>query len=81
MAGAVETGAEPWQRLADRLREAHHRVAHSDADAAERRELTRRLLVITDAAKHDVDAAARRLERFLDELGDPTDGPGEPEPH
>ncbi|MEV5575942.1 hypothetical protein AB0L06_38390 [Spirillospora sp. NPDC052269] len=50
-------------RLAERLREAHRRVAPLPAD--DRRRLIRQLLAITDLAKRDADLAARRLDAFL----------------
>ncbi|MEV4259175.1 hypothetical protein AB0J52_38960 [Spirillospora sp. NPDC049652] len=50
-------------RLAERLREAHRRVAPLPAE--ERRRLIRQLLAITDLAKRDADLAARRLDAFL----------------
>lgn len=63
---------EPWRTLAERLREAHRRVARADLDADLRRALTRRLLALTDAAKQDAASASRRLDRFLRRLDDAT---------
>jgi hypothetical protein len=70
-------GPEPWRTLAERLREAHRRVARADLDAAARRDLTRRLLALTDAAKHDAASASRRLDAFLGRLHEATDGGAE----
>jgi len=50
-------------RLAERLRDAHRRVAPLPAET--RRRLIRHLLVITDLAKRDPELAARKLEAFL----------------
>jgi hypothetical protein len=57
-----------YETVAARLKEAHARVSALDAPEGERAELTRRLLVITSAAKHDLAGASRRLERLLAEL-------------
>ncbi|MEE1931180.1 hypothetical protein V1J52_23860 [Streptomyces sp. TRM 70351] len=54
--------------VADRLKEAHAKVRALHVPEGEREALTRRLLVITAAAKHDLAAAARRLERLMEEI-------------
>jgi hypothetical protein len=54
--------------LAERLRQAHARVAALHVSAEEKSSTTRRLLAISDAAKHDVQRAAQRLDAFLAEL-------------
>lgn len=65
--------------LARRLRDAHRRVAVL-ADDARRIELSRRLLAITAAAKHDLVGASRRLDAFLAELPvSPTDDGARPD--
>jgi hypothetical protein len=56
------------QELADKLRQAHARVAALPVSAAEKASTTRRLLAISDAAKHDVRRAAQRLDAFVAEL-------------
>lgn len=56
-------------RLAERLREAHRRVAPLPADT--RRRLIRQLLAITDLAKRDPALADRRLAGFLADLDGP----------
>ncbi|SEG92513.1 hypothetical protein SAMN05216223_12610 [Actinacidiphila yanglinensis] len=63
-----------YELLAARLKQVHARVANPEVPDGTRRELTRRLLVVTAVAKHDLADAARRLEVLtaeLDELGIP----------
>ena len=55
-------------QLADKLRDAHRLVASLDVDAEQKSSITRRLLVISDASKHSVTRAARRLDALLAEL-------------
>jgi hypothetical protein len=57
-----------YTRLADRLKQAHRRVQAADVPVALRIGLSRQVLAITAAAKHDLADAARRLDRFLEEL-------------
>ena len=60
--------------VAARLKQAHTRVANPEVPDETRRELSRRLLAVTAAAKHDLADAARRLDVLtaeLDELGIP----------
>ncbi|WP_181788153.1 hypothetical protein [Streptomyces phytophilus] len=57
-----------YEAVAAGLKEAHRKVREVAATDAERAELTRRLLAITGAAKHDLAGAARRLERLRREL-------------
>lgn len=54
--------------LGERLRTAHRRVAAVDPDDAAKPVLTRRLIAISDAAKHDLGRASRRLDLLLAEL-------------
>lgn len=54
--------------LAARLKQAHARVANPAVPEETRRELTRRLLAVTAAAKHDLADAARRLDVLTGEL-------------
>ena len=56
--------------LALKLRDAHRRVAALEVPDDEKARITRHLIVITDASKHDVTRAAARLEAFLAELPD-----------
>lgn len=59
---------DPAADLAARLLEAHRRVRSLDVPGDEKARATRRLLAITDASKHDVGRAAKRLEVFLGDL-------------
>ena len=54
--------------LADRLLEAHRRVRALEVPKDEKARATRRLLAISDASKHDVGRAAKRLDAFLADL-------------
>ncbi|WP_431782987.1 hypothetical protein [Streptomyces chumphonensis] len=54
--------------VADRLKEAHRKVRALQVPEGEREALTRKLLVITAAAKHDLASAAQRLERLMEEI-------------
>ena len=78
-APAADGDAEPFESaqsrelsgyalLARRLKEAHEALRALDFPPAERAELSRRLLVITAASRHDQTDALRRLEAFLDAL-------------
>jgi hypothetical protein len=55
-------------QLAEDLAAAHRTVRALDLENAEKALASRRLLAISDAAKHDVAAAARRLHRFIRDL-------------
>jgi len=59
---------ERLKELSERLRMAHARVAALTVSAQEKSSTTRRLLVISEAAKHDAMRAAQRLDAFLAEL-------------
>lgn len=59
-----------YRVLADRLKQAHLRVANMDVTDDVRVQLNRRLLVVTAAAKHDLEGAARRLDVLMEELDD-----------
>jgi len=59
---------ELYAAVADQLKEAHTRVRALQVPEGVRMALTRKLLVITAAAKHDVAEATRRLERFMADL-------------
>ncbi|MEU8570764.1 hypothetical protein AB0C51_20855 [Streptomyces pathocidini] len=63
-----ESQLELHRLVADRLKEAHTRVRTLQVPEGVRMALSRKLLVITAAAKHDLAAAARRLERFMKDL-------------
>ncbi|WP_329569970.1 hypothetical protein [Streptomyces sp. NBC_01361] len=57
-----------YAAVADQLKEAHSRVRALQVPEGVRMALTRKLLVITAAAKHDLAGAARRLDRFMVDL-------------
>ena len=57
-----------YDRVAARLKEAHALVRRAQVPEEERVAMTRRLLVVTAAAKHDLADAERRLERFITEM-------------
>lgn len=59
---------ELYGLVADRLKAAHARVRTLQVPEGVRMALTRKLLVITAAAKHDLTDAARRLEWFMADL-------------
>ncbi|NJQ02335.1 hypothetical protein [Streptomyces zingiberis] len=59
-----------YELVASRLKEAHARVRSLRIPEGERMALSRKLLAITAAAKHDLPRAARRLDRFMQELDD-----------
>ena len=54
--------------LADRLLAAHRRVAALTLPDDQKSSAARRLLAISDAAKHDLARASRRLDALLDDL-------------
>ncbi|EPD93927.1 hypothetical protein HMPREF1486_03213 [Streptomyces sp. HPH0547] len=56
---------ELYDRLAARLKEAHSRVRSPQIPQSARVALTRKLLVITAASKHDLADAERRLGRLM----------------
>jgi len=57
-----------YTAVADQLKEAHSKVRALQVPEGVRMALTRKLLVITAAAKHDLADAARRLDRFMVDL-------------
>lgn len=59
---------ELYTEVAVRLKEAHARVRALQVPEGVRMALARKLLVITAAAKHDLAGAAKRLERFIEDL-------------
>ncbi|MGB8649576.1 MAG: hypothetical protein WCD35_02830 [Mycobacteriales bacterium] len=54
--------------LSARLRDAHRRVAALAVNDDEKARVIRRLLAISDAAKHDLGRASDRLNAFLNDL-------------
>ncbi|MCQ4208557.1 MULTISPECIES: hypothetical protein [Streptomyces] len=65
-----------YTAVANQLKEAHARVRALQVPEGVRMALTRKLLAITAAAKHDLAGAARRLERFMADLDDFDEGSG-----
>ncbi|MFH8365367.1 hypothetical protein [Streptomyces sp. NPDC018031] len=59
---------ELYAAVAARLKEAHTRVRALQVPEGVRMALSRKLLVITAASKHDLADAARRLDRLMDDL-------------
>ncbi|MYW00987.1 hypothetical protein GT354_22410 [Streptomyces sp. SID3343] len=59
---------ELFAELATRLKVAHARVRRLQLPNEAKVALIRRLLVITDAAKHDLSDASRRLAKLMKEL-------------
>ena len=59
---------DPAVQLAAQLVTAHRRVRELDVADDEKSLATRRLLAISDASKHDVARAAKRLTGFLADL-------------
>ncbi|OAR22326.1 hypothetical protein A8W25_21960 [Streptomyces sp. ERV7] len=59
---------ELYRVVADRLKEAHTVVRELQVPEGVRMALSRKLLVITAAAKHDLADAARRLDRLMKDL-------------
>ncbi|MGW0820872.1 SCO5555 family protein [Streptomyces sp. NPDC002845] len=59
---------ELYTAVASQLKEAHAKVRSSQVPEGVRMALTRKLLVITAVAKHDLADAARRLEGFMADL-------------
>ena len=54
--------------LSGRLRDAHRRIGALDLPDDEKARVARRLLAISDAAKHDLPRASLRLDRFMADL-------------
>ncbi|MFD6226305.1 hypothetical protein ACFWFZ_05435 [Streptomyces sp. NPDC060232] len=59
---------ELYELVADRLKKAHTRVRSLQVPEGVRMALSRKLLVVTAAAKHDLADAARRLDRLMKDL-------------
>ena len=60
--------AQLFEDLSARLRSAHRRVAVLEVEPDEKGRAIRRLLAISDAAKHDLGRASSRLDQFLADL-------------
>ncbi len=59
---------EQAAELAVRLKAAHARVRRLDVNGEAKARVTRRLLALTDASKHDVGRASARLDVLLSDL-------------
>lgn len=59
---------ELYGAVAARLKEAHTRVRSLQVPEGVRMALSRKLLVVTAAAKHDLKDAATRLDRLMKDL-------------
>ncbi|MEU7282766.1 hypothetical protein AB0A69_28895 [Streptomyces sp. NPDC045431] len=57
-----------YEAVAARLKEAHTRVRALQVPEGVRMALSRKLLAITAAAKHDLAGAAQRLDRLMKDL-------------
>ncbi|MEV0094163.1 hypothetical protein [Streptomyces sp. NPDC050738] len=57
-----------YAQVADQLKEAHIRVRELQVPEGVRMALSRKLLVVTAAAKHDLTDAATRLDRLMKDL-------------
>ncbi len=64
-----------FAELSAKLRDTHRRVASLEVPNDEKASITRRLLVITDASKHDLRRALARLDALIAELPGTADGP------
>ncbi|MFE6777857.1 hypothetical protein [Streptomyces sp. NPDC057702] len=63
-----DTQLQLYGIVAVQLKEAHARVRALQVPEGVRMALSRKLLVITAAAKHDLADAARRLDRLMNDL-------------
>ena len=68
MAGMDTDDAALFADLSRRLREAHRTVAGLDAEPEVKERVTRRLIAVTDASKHDLRRASERLDALLADL-------------
>jgi hypothetical protein len=59
---------ELYESVAARLKEAHARVRALQVPEGVKMALSRKLLIVTAAAKHDLPDAARRLDRLMKDL-------------
>ncbi|MEV4433760.1 hypothetical protein [Streptomyces sp. NPDC049555] len=57
-----------YRLVAAQLKEAHARVRTLQVPEGVRMALSRQLLAITASAKHDLQGAARRLDRLMNDL-------------
>ncbi|UYQ64625.1 hypothetical protein [Streptomyces peucetius] len=59
---------ELYSEVAARLKEAHTKVRELQVPEGVRTALTRKLMVVTAATKHDLPGAARRLDQLMKDL-------------
>ena len=62
------TDQELFDSLSERLRDAHRRVGSLQVPQEQKARVARRLLAISDAAKHDLGRASSRLDRLIADL-------------
>lgn len=60
--------AELFADLSRRLREAHRSVGALDASDEVKQSVQKRLIALTDASKHDLATASKRLDLLLADL-------------
>ena len=72
-----QADVEAARVLADRLLEAHRRVRTADLAPEDKGRVTRRLLALSDASKHDVGRASARLDALLADLDAGRVAPGD----
>jgi len=63
---SADDDARLFEELSLGLRDAHRRVGHLDVPDDEKAIITRNLLAISDASKHDLGRAKQRLDRLLE---------------
>ena len=73
MTAADDDGAV-FAELSSKLRDTHRLVAALEVPNDEKASITRRLIVITDASKHDLRRALVRLDALIAELPEPAPG-------
>ena len=66
--GQPGTEQEQADRLAERLLQAHRRVRAAELSTDDKGRVTRRLIALTDASKHDVPRASARLDALIADL-------------
>ena len=68
---AAEDDGAVFAELSTKLRDTHRLVGRLEVPDDEKASITRRLLVITDASKHDLRRALARLDALIAELPEP----------
>ncbi len=67
----VDDEGAVFAELSTKLRDTHRLVARLEVSEDEKASITRRLIVITDASKHDLRRALARLNALITELPEP----------